>query len=358
MTELSWIRAPLRAPDPQAAEAARRRQARLTKPAGSLGELESLAIRLAGLQGRECPRLERCHVSVFAADHGIAASGVSAYPQAVTAQMILNFAAGGAAVSVLARHSGAAFEVINLGTVEPLPPTAGVLDRSLAPGSADFSQGAAMTQDQLEAALAVGAERVESAADAGSDLFIAGEMGIGNTSAASALGAALLGCPPAQLLGRGTGVDAAGLARKEACIRRALELHAEAGDELELLRRLGGFEIAAMSGACLRAGQLGLPLLVDGFIVTAAALLAVRLQPSLARWLFFAHCSAEPGHRLLLEALNARPLLNLDMRLGEGSGAVLAWPLLQSACRLHSEMATFDEAGVSEPPADSDPCRP
>ncbi|NVK44139.1 MAG: nicotinate-nucleotide--dimethylbenzimidazole phosphoribosyltransferase [Oceanospirillaceae bacterium] len=350
MTAPNWIRAAIRAPDRDAERAARQRQARLTKPAGALGELEALALRLAGLQGRECPRLERCQISVFAADHGIAAAGVSAYPQAVTAQMILNFAAGGAAVSVLARHSGARFEVVNLGTVEPLPAGTEVLDRTLGPGTADFSMTDAMTPAQLEAALGVGGERVEAALEAGCDLFIAGEMGIGNTSAATALAALLLDLPPAQLLGAGTGVDAAGLARKQALIERALARHRTASnDTLELLRRLGGFEVAAMTGACLRAGQLGVPVLVDGFIVTAAALVAVRLQPALRDWLFFSHRSAEPGHRLLLEALDARPLLALDMRLGEGSGAALAWPLLQSACRLHGEMATFDEAGVSGP---------
>lgn len=349
MSEFEWTGAAVALPDPEAEARARRRQGRLTKPAGALGELERIAIRLAALQGRECPRLERCQISVFAADHGIAASGVSAYPQAVTAQMILNFAAGGAAVSVLARHSGARFEVVNLGTVEPLPAQPGVIDRVLGPGTADFSETEAMTEAQLAAALGIGAERVEIAQEGGCDLFIAGEMGIGNTSAATALGAALLGRAPSELLGPGTGIDAAGLAHKGARIAQGLERHRAATlDELGLLRCLGGFEVAAITGACLRAGQLGVPALVDGFIATAAALIAVRLQPALAPWLFYAHCSTEPGHRLLLDALEARALLTLGMRLGEGSGAALAWPLLQSACRLHAEMATFDEAGVSE----------
>lgn len=346
---MHWIHETVASTDSAAEAGARQRQQRLTKPSGALGELETIAIRLAGLQGRVCPRLERCHISVFAADHGIAAAGVSAYPQAVTAQMIVNFAAGGAAISVLARHGGAGFEVVNLGTVEPLPAHPAVIDRVLGPGCGDISRQPAMTAAQLEAALAAGAERLEQAHAGAADLFIAGEMGIGNTTAATALASALLERDPGTLIGPGTGLDAGGLGRKLALIRQALARHGGvAADPLERLRRLGGFEIAAMTGAYLRAGQLGLPALVDGFISTVAALVAVRIQPALAPWLLYSHRSAEPGHRLLLEALAARPLLALDMRLGEGSGAALVWPLLQSACRLHGEMATFDEAGVAD----------
>jgi nicotinate-nucleotide--dimethylbenzimidazole phosphoribosyltransferase len=348
----AWMSEPLKTPSQRAEQQAVEHQARLTKPAGALGELERLAIRLAALQGRVDPRADRCHISVFAADHGIAAAGVSAYPQAVTAQMVANFAAGGAAVSVLARQLDARFEVVNLGTLVRPAPDSRVLDRWLAPGTADFSTGTAMTPEQLEAALRVGAERLAVACNAGCDLFVAGEMGIGNTSAATALGAVLLGLEPQQLAGPGTGVSGAVLQHKIVLIRQALALHTtDQPGVLELLRRLGGFEIAAMVGAYLHAGQRAVPVLVDGFISTLAALVAVRLAPGLAPWLIYGHRSAEPGHRLLLEALDAKPLLTLDMRLGEGSGAALAVQIVRSACALHNAMATFAEAGVTGPEA-------
>jgi nicotinate-nucleotide--dimethylbenzimidazole phosphoribosyltransferase len=345
-----WLDVPVLSPNADAQEQARAHQGQLTKPAGALGELEPLAIRLAGLQGRAHPRVDRCHISLFAADHGIAAAGVSAYPQAVTAQMVANFAAGGAAVSVLARLAGARFDVVNLGTLHRPEPDPRVLDRWLGPGTADFSQQSAMTVEQRDAALLAGAERLAEAKTAGCDLFVAGEMGIGNTSSATALGALLLEMDPAQLAGPGTGIDARSLARKVALIRQGIQLHSSGQpDGLEWLRRLGGFEIVAMVGAYLHAGQRGVPVLVDGFISTVAALVAVRLNPALAPWLIYGHCSAEPGHRVLLQALQARPLLSLDMRLGEGSGAALALQVVRSACALHNEMATFAGAGVAGP---------
>ncbi|UTW13983.1 nicotinate-nucleotide--dimethylbenzimidazole phosphoribosyltransferase [Marinobacterium rhizophilum] len=347
-----WLAHPVRSPSALAQSQARAHQEQLTKPAGALGELEQLVIRLAGLQGRAQPCIDQCHISIFAADHGIAAAGVSAYPQAVTAQMVANFAAGGAAVSVLARLVGARFDVVNLGTLHRPDPDPRVLDRWLGPGTADFSQQAAMTVEQRDAALLAGAERLAQAQAAGCDLFVAGEMGIGNTSAATALGAVLLERDPEQLAGPGTGIDAQSLGRKVALIRQAIQLHgAGRPDVLEWLRCLGGFEIAAMVGAYLHAGQRGVPVLVDGFISTLAALLAVRLNPALAPWLLYGHCSAEPGHRLLLQALEARPLLALGMRLGEGSGAALALQVVRSACALHNEMATFAGAGVAGPGA-------
>lgn len=346
----NWLEAPIQQPNTVAEDQARAHQLQLTKPAGALGELEQLAIRLAGLQGRVYPRVEHCHISLFAADHGIAAAGVSAYPQAVTAQMVANFASGGAAVAVLARLAGARFDVVNLGTVHRPEPDSRVLDRWLGPGTADFTRQAAMTAAQRDAALLAGAERLAEAQKAGCELFVAGEMGIGNTSAATALGAVLLELDPAQLAGPGTGVNATVLARKVALIRQGLSLHT--GDNpavLELLRRLGGFEIVAMVGAYLHAGQRGVTVLVDGFISTLAALVAVRLKPDLAPWLLYGHRSAEPGHGLMLEALHARPLLMLEMRLGEGSGAALALQIVRSACELHSGMATFAQAGVAGP---------
>ncbi|HXH03372.1 MAG TPA: nicotinate-nucleotide--dimethylbenzimidazole phosphoribosyltransferase [Candidatus Competibacteraceae bacterium] len=342
----AWLNLAIATPDPAAEAAARARQDQLTKPPGSLGRLEALAIRLAALQRRERPAVERVRIVVFAGDHGVVAEGVSAFPQAVTAEMVRNFARGGAAISVLARQHGATLEVVNAGTVSPLEPLPGVVDRRVGPGTANFAVEPAMSAEQCAQALSAGAEAAERAHEAGAELFIGGEMGIGNTTAAAALGCALLGLSAAALAGPGTGLDAAGVSRKAAVIERALALHA-GGTPLELLCRLGGFEIAALAGAYIRCAQLGIPVLVDGFITTAAALAALRLRPEIAPWLLYGHASAEPGHRRLLAALGAQPLVELDMRLGEGSGAATALPILRAACALHNGMATFAEAGVS-----------
>jgi nicotinate-nucleotide--dimethylbenzimidazole phosphoribosyltransferase len=342
-----WLDDDTKPIDTHAAEAARARQETLTKPPGSLGDLEMLAIRLAGWQRRECPRVERVHITVFAGDHGIAAEGVSAFPQAVTVEMLRNFARGGAAISVLARTLGASFEVVNLGTV--IPVAGGAHDTWLGPGTASFAQDAAMSEAQLVAALDAGRQSVERAVAADAQLYIGGEIGIGNTTAAAALACALLPADPEALAGPGTGLDAEGVARKAAVIRRSLERHAAAlGSAAEILRRLGGFEIAALAGAYVRCAQLGLPAVIDGFIATAAALIARQLRPGAEAWWLFSHRSREPGHAALLAALQARPLLELGMRLGEGSGAAMAVPLLRLACELHGRMATFAEAGVSE----------
>lgn len=342
-----WLEDDLLPLDTRAAEAARARQDTLTKPPGALGDLEMLAVRLAGWQRRECPGMERVHITVFAGDHGIAAEGVSVFPQAVTMEMLRNFARGGAAISVLARSLGAGFEVVNLGTVTPV--TGGAHDRWLGPGTRSFAQHAAMSEEQLAAALDAGRQSVERAMATEAQLYIGGEIGIGNTTAAAALACALLPAEPETLAGPGTGLDAAGVAHKAAVIRRSLEHHAGAlGSAAEILRRLGGFEIAALVGAYVRCGQVGLPAMIDGFIATAAALIAARLRPGAQAWWLFSHRSREPGHAALLEALGARPLLELGMRLGEGSGAATAVPLLRLACELHRGMATFAQAGVSE----------
>ncbi|GAB3384281.1 nicotinate-nucleotide--dimethylbenzimidazole phosphoribosyltransferase [Azotobacter armeniacus] len=345
-----WWQAAVQPLDETARALAGTRQQQLTKPRGSLGRLEQLAIYLAGLQGCERPTVERLWIAIFAGDHGVAAEGVSPYPQAVTGQMLRNFAAGGAAISVLARQLGAELELIDLGTAEPLElPPAGVRCLHLGPGTANFLHAPAMCPQQGRDALQAGRDSVLRAQAAGAQLYIGGEMGIANTSAASALACALLDYPVPALVGPGTGLDAAGVARKVAVIERALARHAEhAGEPLEILLRLGGFEIAALVGAYLACAQQGLPALVDGFICSVAALLAVRLNPGCRDWLLFAHCGAEPGHRRVLEALAAEPLLELGLRLGEGSGAALAVPLLQLACRLHGEMATFSEAAVAD----------
>lgn len=341
---MDWWNEAVTAPSQSASAAAHARQLQLTKPPGSLGRLEQLAIQFASWQARNDPQLDRVVIRVFAADHGVVVEGVSAFPQAVTLQMIHNFAVGGAAITVLARHCNASFAVINLGTVAPGPELDGVINLNLASGTANFCNGPAMTEALLRRALASGAEHAPTDAD----LFIGGEMGIGNTTAAAALTSALLGLPVEATVGRGTGVDDQGLALKCAAVQRALDLHCTNGiSALDILRCLGGLEIAALCGAYIACAQRGIPALVDGYICSAAALLACRLNPGVRAWMLFAHRSAEPGHRHVLQALSADPLLDLGMRLGEGSGAAVVLPLLQSACRLHNEMATFSEAGVS-----------
>jgi nicotinate-nucleotide--dimethylbenzimidazole phosphoribosyltransferase len=346
-TNSRWLDDEPKAIDARAAEAARARQQTLTKPPGSLGDLEMLAIRLAGWQHSEYPEVERVHITVFAGDHGIAAEGVSAFPQAVTGEMLRNFARGGAAISVLARSVGASLEVVNLGTAAPV--AGGSHDAWLGPGTASFARGAAMSETQLAAAVDAGRQSVERAVAAGAQLYIGGEIGIGNTTAAAALACALLQAAPEALAGPGTGLDAEGVARKAAVIRDALAYHAGAlRSAPQILRRLGGFEIAALAGAYVRCAQVGLPAVIDGFIATAAALIASRLRPGAQAWWLFSHRSREPGHAALLAALEAQPLLDLGMRLGEGSGAATVVPLLRIACELHCGMATFAEAEVSE----------
>jgi nicotinate-nucleotide--dimethylbenzimidazole phosphoribosyltransferase len=334
-----------------ARDKAQTRQQQLTKPSGSLGQLEGLAIQLAALQGREKPMIEQLWIVIFAGDHGVVAEGVSAFPQAVTGQMLRNFVAGGAAISVLARQLGASLEVIDLGTALPLDDLSGVRHLHLGAGTANFAAGPAMSVDQALLALQAGRDSLLRAQQAGAELFIGGEMGIGNTTAASALACWLLDCPVAGLVGPGTGLDGAGVAHKAAVIEAALVLHRPAlATPLEALQYLGGFEILALVGAYVAAAQQGVPVLVDGFICSVAALAAVRLNPASRDWLLFAHTGAEPGHQRVLHALAAEPLLQLGLRLGEGSGAALAVPLLQLACRLHNDMATFAEAAVAERP--------
>jgi nicotinate-nucleotide--dimethylbenzimidazole phosphoribosyltransferase len=342
-----WLQDPIPPLDAEFLTAARARQRQLTKPPGSLGRLEELGVLLAAMQRTQQPALDKVQVLIFAADHGVAVEGVSAYPQAVTAQMVRNFVRGGAAINVLARLAGIDLRVINLGTVEALEDLPQVRDCRLGAGTANFLHQPAMRQEQLMQALTEGRAAVEQAAAAGAQLIIGGEMGIGNSTVAAALGCALLNCPARALAGPGTGLDAAGIRRKIGVIEAALRRH-PTREPLEILKRLGGFELAALVGAYVRGGQLGVPLLVDGFITTTAALMAVRLRPELAAWLLYSHRSAEPGHQRLLQVLHAQPLLDLHMRLGEGSGAAAALPLLRAAAALHGTMATFAEAGVAE----------
>lgn len=347
----SWWLKPAQAMNVPMREAALARQQQLTKPAGSLAQLERLAVRLAGLQGREKPAADRLWIAIFAGDHGVVAEGVSAYPQEVTGQMLHNFVNGGAAISVLARQLAAQLDVVDLGTVAPMD-LPGVRHLRLGAGTANFVQAPAMTEEQGRAALQAGRDSVLRAREAGTELFVGGEMGIGNTTAASAVACSLLECPAQLLVGPGTGLNADGIRHKTQVIERGLALHAEhAGDPLHSLFCLGGFEIAALVGAYLACAQQGIVVLVDGFICSVAALVAVRLNPSCREWLLFGHRGAEPGHRHLLETLSAEPLLDLGLRLGEGSGAALAVPLVRMACELHNGMATFAEAAVADRPA-------
>jgi len=320
----------LAAPDAGAIAAAGARQAQLTKPAGSLGRLEEIAIFLAGWQGREKPKLERGRAVVFAGNHGVVAHGVSAFPAEVTVQMVANFEAGGAAINALARAAGLEMVVVPLELHRP---------------TADFTAAPAMDEAECLAALSAGA----ATAEPGLDLLIVGEMGIGNSTAAAALCTRAFGGSAAGWTGPGTGVDAEGIARKVAVIERAIGFHRDApATPFETLRRLGGREIVAIAGAILRARQLRIPVVLDGFICCASLAPIAAAHPDIVAHCLAAHRSAEPGHGRLLEKLGLEPLLSLDMRLGEGSGAAVAVAVVRSALAAHGEMATFAEAGVSD----------
>ena len=343
MTGNDWFLEPTKPISRDYEEKARAYQLTLTKPPGSLGELENIAVRFCAMKATLKPQMKTICVRVFAGDHGVCAQGVSAFPQAVTGQMIENFLHGGAAISVLSKSLDADFAVVNMGCVNAVASHEKLHDRTVAAGTKDFSLGAAMTSAQCLEALTAGRAEVGDA-----DVFVGGEMGIGNTSSASALLAVLLKLPAETLVGPGTGLDTLGVQRKAKVIVNALERHKKAGhDPLDALAALGGFEIAALVGAYIACAQRGVPAIVDGFISTAAALVAVNINPGVLPWLIFSHQSAEPGHRLALQALKARPLLTLSMRLGEGSGAAVALPIIQSALNLHNQMATFAQAGVS-----------
>lgn len=345
---LDWLNLPVKQLDRKMETAALARQAQLTKPPGSLGQLEALAVRLSAMQGVERPAVDHAAIVIFAGDHGVAAENVSAFPQAVTGEMVKNFARGGAAISVLAKTLGARLEVVNLGTVNDPGEWPNVVRAVIALATANFAVEPAMTEAQLAQALQAGCDSMLRACEHGAQIFIGGEMGIANTTSASAIACALLQESPQLLAGPGTGLDSKGVAHKAAVIQRALDLHrVNLAQPLDVLRHVGGFEIAALAGAYLAAAQNGVSILVDGFISSVAALTAVRLNPDVRNWMLFAHTSTEPGHQRVLAALDAQPLLQLGMRLGEGSGAATALPLLRLACALHNGMATFAEAQVS-----------
>jgi nicotinate-nucleotide--dimethylbenzimidazole phosphoribosyltransferase len=354
------------APDAQAEAAARARQLQLTKPPGSLGRLEELACWFAGRLGQPVPQLARCEIFVFAADHGVAGRGVSAFPQAVTGQMLSNFAGGGAAINVLARLEDCRIEVVDVGVVTADDPPAGVRSLRVRAGSRDLCSEAAMTSEELQEALGAGARCAREAVERGAQLLIAGDMGIANTTSAACLICALTGAPLEQVVGRGTGIDDAGLARKVRVIGSALaRVRAHLGPAASLtasvparlqvtpqlarqvFAQLGGLELAAMAGLYIEAARHAVPVLLDGYISGAAALGAVAMEPGARPWMLASHRSAESGHAVALEALGLQPFLDLGMRLGEGSGAALALAIIRAALALHQQMATFAAAGVA-----------
>lgn len=343
---MAWYQDPTALIDKVAQDNAQNHQNQLTKPTGSLGQLEQVVIRLAGMQGAVYPSVNRPYVAIFAADHGVMAEGVSAYPQAVTGQMLANFAAGGACVNAMAGHIGADVEVINCGVVGVGKMT-GVVHEPMANGTHNFLDAPAMSQQVCNNALNIGMKSAERAHDTGADIYVAGEMGIGNTCSASALACLLLGESAKRMTGRGTGINDDTLNKKTLVVAKAVELYQNLGDPLAFLAAVGGFEMAAMTGAYIRAAQLGLPVVVDGFISMVSALTAVRINAGVADWLIFGHRSQEQAHGVVLSALQACPILDLGLRLGEGSGALASLPLIRLACDIHKNMATFEQAGVA-----------
>lgn len=352
--------------DSAAVEAAAVRQRTLTKPPGSLGRLEDIACRLAGIQGSTLPTIENKWIVIAAADHGVTRDSVSAYPQEVTAQMVLNFLSGGAAINVLARHCGARLMVVDAGICEPVEGGGDsrfhgndgeengndggprLVAKRVGNGTASFAREPAMTREQAELSISNGVEVAEDLANRGAHLVAGGDMGIGNTSSASAICAAMTGTDPSRVTGRGAGLDDAGLERKIAVIRRGLELHKpDPADPVGVLAAIGGFEIGFLAGLMLGLAERRVVIALDGFIVTSAALIAHALNPRVVDYMFACHLSVEPGHRVALDQLGLEPLLDLKMGLGEGSGAAIGMTIIDAAARLHSGMATFDEAAVS-----------
>ncbi|HWB96721.1 MAG TPA: nicotinate-nucleotide--dimethylbenzimidazole phosphoribosyltransferase [Bryobacteraceae bacterium] len=328
--------------------AAEQQQLELTKPPGSLGRLEEIANRLSGMWESFSFTAAHPRIVLFAADHGVCAEGVSPYPQVVTGQMVLNFLRGGAAINALARAGGIELKVVDVGVAAALPVSSELIGRKVAPGTRNFCLEPAMTAAEMQEALTVGIEMARDASTAGCDLLGFGEMGIGNTTAATAIAAALTGQPVEAVVGRGAGADEDCLARKISAVRRALALHApHLAGPLDVLQRVGGLEIAAMCGFCLGAAAQRRPVVSDGFIATAAAALAVRLEPAVAGYLFAGHRSVEPGHQPLMAILGQAPLLDLGMRLGEGTGGAIAMKIIQAAVAAFTGMATFSSAGVS-----------
>jgi nicotinate-nucleotide--dimethylbenzimidazole phosphoribosyltransferase len=354
--QLARILRDIRPRDAEAMRIAQARQDALTKPRGSLGRLEEISIQLAGMTSDPRPQVLQKVVVVMAADHGVVEEGVSAYPQAVTAQMVLNFVRGGAAICVLARHAGARLRIVDMGVAADLPPGPGLSIRKIGRGTRNLARAAAMSAEEALESVVTGITIAEEELALGADLIATGEMGIGNTTSAAAVATALLGEAPEMLAGRGTGIDDAGMQRKLDTIRRGLSVNRpDASDGLDVLCKVGGFEIGGLAGLILGTAAHRVPIVVDGFIATAAAMIAVKIAPHARDHLFASHLSSEHGHHQMLEWLGLDPLLRLNMRLGEGTGAALAMGLIEAAAKVLDEMATFEEAGVSkrsaEPPS-------
>lgn len=346
MSELQLQIKPL---DQDAMQAARDRQDQLTKPRGSLGRLESLSIQLAGIYRQPIPAVTGKAVVVMAGDHGVTEEGVSAYPSEVTPQMVLNFLHGGAGINVLARHSNVRVIVVDMGVAGELPEHDDLISLNVAKGTANFAQGPAMSLEQAVQAIRAGKGLVADLVNQGVNLVGTGEMGIGNTTPSSALTAALTGAPVADVVGRGTGVDDEGLKRKIAAIEKGLKVNQpEAGDPLGTLAKVGGFEIAGLTGVILGAAEASIPVVIDGFITGAAALVAGHLAPQSKDYMIASHQSVEVGHGIILDDLGLEPLFKLDLRLGEGTGAALAMHMVEASAKILAEMATFEDAGVTD----------
>ena len=335
--------------DETAMRAAGARQDRLTKPRGSLGRLEELSILLAGMKADPFPSVERKAVIVMAADHGVAQEGVSAYPSDVTAQMVLNFVRGGAAINVLAHQARARVTVVDIGVNADFEQMPGLVRRKVRCGTRNMAQGPAMTREEAGQALQVGVDVLNEEAANGLDLVATGDMGIGNTTPSSAITAVMTGLPVAQVVGRGTGIDDQGLERKIKVIEQALQVNQpDRNDALDVLHKVGGLEIAGLAGVMIAAASRRIPIVVDGFISTASAMIAVSLAPGVREYLISSHQSVEIGHQAMLKHLKLKPLLDLNLRLGEGTGSALAFHLIEASTRILREMATFEEAGVSD----------
>ena len=337
-------------PDIAFEQRARARQSQLTKPPGALGRLEDIACWFAARQRREIPVALVPAITVFAGDHGVTEEGVSAFPSVVTGEMVRNFARGGAAINVLARAIDARLTVVDAGVASAVDDVPGIVHGKVRAGTGNLARESAMTRAEAQQAVALGRAQARADIAAGASLLIAGDMGIGNTTASACLICLLAGADAEAVVGSGTGIDAAGRVRKIDVVRRALTRveHKQWQDGSDYLAELGGLEIGAMAGYYLEAAAAGVPALLDGFISTAAALVAQKIEPTVTGWLLASHLSFENGHRIALQKLELNPLIDLQMRLGEGSGAAIVVPILQAALRLHTEMATFAEAGVSE----------
>ena len=334
--------------DKAAMAGAKARQKTLTKPEGSLGRLEELSIQLAGIQGKCLPRIKEKAIITMAADHGVVAEGVSAYPQDVTPQMVYNFLGGGAGVNVIARQVGARLLIVDMGVAAKLAPNPQLLSRKVAPGTRNMAIGPAMSEEEAKQAIETGIEVAMAEVSKGLDIIGTGDMGIGNTTSSSAICAVMTGKPVAEVTGRGTGIADKQLEHKIGVIERAIAINKpEPAKPLEVLAKVGGLEIGGITGVILAAAAHRIPVVIDGFISGAAALIAAALAPGVKDFLIAGHVSIEPGHRLLLEHLGLKPLLDLGMRLGEGTGAALGISLAETAARILNEMATFADAGVS-----------